>query len=109
MVMFLPTVAYILSNFAPNYVVANRKHNSGGVFGKIIAFIMGAAASAVAVDYYTEKTWSDGSKTTEYDTGSNAMQLVIWAVLIIAAILLSMILVIIAATIAFFRNYVFYL
>jgi hypothetical protein len=67
--MFLPTVAYILSNFAPNYVVANRKHNSGGVFGKIIAFIMGAAASAVAVDYYTEKTWSDGSKTTEYDTG----------------------------------------
>jgi hypothetical protein len=107
-VMFLPTIAYVLSNFAPNYVVANRKHNSGGVFGKIIAFIMGAAASAVAVDYYTEKTWSDGSKTTEYDTGSNAAQLVIWAILIIAAILLSMVLVIIAATIAFFRNYVFY-
>lgn len=108
-VMLLPALAYILSNFAHNYVVANRTNKVGGIFGKVIAFIMGAAASAVAVDYYTETTWSDGSKTTEYDTGSNAISLVIWVLLIIAAILLSMILAIIAAIIAFFRNYIFYI
>lgn len=58
---------------------------------------MGVGAATAAAQHYNQITWSDGSKTVESDLGSDN-----------ATILLSVVLVTIAATIAFLRNYVFY-
>lgn len=107
-VLALPAIVYILANFAPTYVVANRSGRFSGLFGGIIAAIMGVGAATAAAQHYNQITWSDGSKTVESDLGSDTASLGIGLALIIAAILLSVVLVTIAATIAFFRNYVFY-
>ena len=107
-IMCLPAIAYILSNFAPTYIVARRNNSYSGLFGGIIAAIIGVGAATAATQHYNELTWSDGSKTVESDLGSNVGSLGFGLVLIIVAILLSIVLVTVAATIAFFRNYVFF-
>ncbi|MDP3150968.1 MAG: LamG domain-containing protein [Ignavibacteria bacterium] len=108
LVMLLPNVAYVLSSFAPTYVVANRGGKINKLFGGLFAVILGAGATVLATEYYTKTTWSDGSKTTEYDTSSNMVTLIIGLILLLAALILSMVLVGLSAIISFFRNYVFY-
>lgn len=108
-VMLLPVIAYILTSFAPTYLVANRKHGSGGIFGAVIGAIIGAGAVEMATEYYTETTWSDGHKTVEYDAGSGLASLIIGFIVIVIALILALVLTGIAAIISFFRNFVFYI
>lgn len=108
LVVTLPAITYILANYAPTYVVANRSNRFGGVFGSILSVLMGTGAAVAATQHYNQITWSDGSKTVESDLGSDAISLGFGLMVILAAILLSIVLVTIAAIIAFFRNYVFY-
>lgn len=107
-VMLLPTFAYVLANFAPTYVVANRTGKVNRLFGGIFAAVLGAGSTVLATEYYNEITWSNGSKTVEYDTSSNFLSLVFGIIILIAALILSMFLVGLSAIISFFRNYVFY-
>jgi len=107
-VLMLPIIAYIITGFAPTYLVANRKHGSGGILSILIGAIIGAGSAELATEYYNKITWSDGSKTVEYDTGSNLASLIFGILMILAALLLSFILTGIAAIISFFRNFVFY-
>lgn len=109
MVAVLPTLAYVLANFAPTYVVANRTGKVNRLFGGIFAAILGAGSTVLATEYYNEITWSNGSKTVEYDTSSNFLSLVIGIIILIAALIFSMFLVGLSAIISFFRNYVFYI
>lgn len=108
-VMLLPIASYILSSFAPTYLVANRKHNSGGILGTVIGAIIGAGGAIAATEHYNQITWSNGSKTVESDTGSNMASLLIGIIVIVVALLAAIILTGLAAIIAFFRNYVFYI
>ncbi len=106
--LLLPTIAYILSNFAPTYLVAGRNGKLNRMFGGIFAALMGAGSTVAATQYYNKITWSNGSKTVEYDTSSNLISLIFGILIIIAAILLSIVLVGISAFISFLRNYVLY-
>lgn len=108
-VMVLPTLAYVLSNFAPTYVVANRTGKVNRLFGGIFAAILGAGSTVLATEYYNQITWSNGSKTVEYDTSSNLLSLILGILILIAALILSMFLVGLSAIISFFRNYIFYI
>lgn len=108
LVLMLPIFAYIVTAFAPAYLVANRKRGSGGLIGIIIGAIIGAGSATMATQYYNEITWSDGRKTVEYDTGSNLASLLIGIIFLAIALFLSLILSGVAAIISFFRNYVFF-
>jgi hypothetical protein len=108
-VMVLPTIAYVLANFAPTYVVAGRKGRINKLFGGIFAVVLGAGSTVLATEYYDHITWSDGSKTVEYNTEQNMASGFIGIIILIIALLLAMFLVGLSAIISFFRNYVFYI
>lgn len=109
-VFLLPTIAYIISNFTPAYLVAGR--NSGrmhSVAGGILGILF-ATGAAVAAEQHLLKVTNlrSGYSHIEHDTASEAMGAGLGLLFLIAAIILGSVLTGFIAIIAFFRNYVFY-